>query len=200
MDHSHVQPGEQAFAQLFLRLEVAVVWGRIVAWVDAQSGVALRQEFYDEDGEKLRLLRFDDVREEDGRLVPHRWTLTPLDKEGHETRIELLEIDFEVTSTGKTETHLVESLLGKLTPAQIDRARTKLAALNIHPREALANATALARAEARYVELTGAAREDLGEAIATFRAALEAEDQELISAMHGRLLELTGSEMDDDER
>ena len=74
---------------------VAVVWGRIVAWIDIKSGVSLRQEFFDEDGEKLRLLRFDDVREVQGRQVPHRWTLKPLDKEGHETRIELLEVGFD---------------------------------------------------------------------------------------------------------
>lgn len=74
---------------------VAVVWGRIVAWIDADRGVALRQEFYDEDDQKLRLLVFDDMREQDGRLVPHRWTLTPLDKEGHETLIEVEEIRFD---------------------------------------------------------------------------------------------------------
>ena len=39
--------------------------------------------------------RFDDVREVQGRQVPHRWTLKPLDKEGHETRIELLEVGFD---------------------------------------------------------------------------------------------------------
>ena len=74
---------------------VAIVWGRIVAWIDRESGVALRQEFYDEDGQKLRLMVFDDIREQDGRQVPHRWTLTPLDKEGHETLIEVMEIRFD---------------------------------------------------------------------------------------------------------
>lgn len=74
---------------------VAVVWGRIVAWIDPDRGVARRQEFYDEDEQKLRLLVFDDMREQDGRLVPHRWTLTPLDKEGHETVIEVEEIRFD---------------------------------------------------------------------------------------------------------
>ena len=35
--------------------------------------------------EKIRVLRFSDVRAVDNRNVPHRWTLTPLDKPGHET-------------------------------------------------------------------------------------------------------------------
>jgi len=103
-DYSHrllgVDPdegqGRGAYVLEYLPHEsVAVVWGRIVAWIDIESGFALRQEFYDEDGEKLRLLRFEDVREVEGRRVPHRWTLTPLDKEGHETRIEMLEIAFD---------------------------------------------------------------------------------------------------------
>jgi outer membrane lipoprotein-sorting protein len=62
-----------------------VVWGRIVAWVDAELWAPLFQEFYDEDGEKIRVLRFSDVRAVDNRNVPHRWALTPLDKPGHET-------------------------------------------------------------------------------------------------------------------
>ncbi len=106
----------------------------------------------------------------------------------------LLEIDFEVVSTGRTETHLLESTSGKLSPEALALARKKLASLKVHPREDLPNATILARADAAYVELTGVARDDLGEAIATFRAALETEDAELIGAMRDRLIQLLGSE------
>jgi len=73
-----------------------VVWGRIVAWLDVERGAALRQEFFDEGGEKLRVMRFDDVRQVDGRWVPHRWTLVPLDKPDHGTVIELETIHFDV--------------------------------------------------------------------------------------------------------
>jgi outer membrane lipoprotein-sorting protein len=89
-------PSGRAFVLEYVPHEDApVVWGRIVAWIDAERWAPLRQEYYDEEGEKLRVLRFDDLREVDGRLFPHRWVLTPLDKEGHETRIEVREIRFD---------------------------------------------------------------------------------------------------------
>ena len=78
------------------REEAAVVWGRIVAWIDIESHAPLRQEFFDEDGEKLRVLVFSDHREIDGRSVPHHWSLTPLEKPGHSTVIEVEEIRFDV--------------------------------------------------------------------------------------------------------
>ena len=75
--------------------DAPVVWGRIVAWIEAEHATPLRQEFYDEDGEKLRRMDFGDVRETGGRHVPHLWRMTPLEKEGHETRIRIQEIRFD---------------------------------------------------------------------------------------------------------
>lgn len=78
--------------------DAPVVWGRIVSWIGAEGYAPLRQEFYDEDGERLRVMEFSDHRVVDGRHLPHRWSLTPLDKPGHSTRIELIDprFDFEI--------------------------------------------------------------------------------------------------------
>jgi molecular chaperone HscC len=69
--------------------------------------------------------------------------------------------------------------------------------LKFHPREALPNVTALTRAEALYVELTGPERSALGSSISHFRAALESQDSALIvtlrEALLSRLLELQQS-------
>jgi len=75
--------------------DAPVVWGRIVTWIDAERWAPLRQAFFDEDDVKLRVMEFGDLREVDGRLVPHLWVMTPLDKEGHETRIRIHEIEFD---------------------------------------------------------------------------------------------------------
>lgn len=75
--------------------DAPVVWGKIVTWVDAERWSPLRQEFYDEDGVKLRRMDFGDIREVDDRFVPHLWVMTPLDKPGHATRIRIAEIDFD---------------------------------------------------------------------------------------------------------
>lgn len=85
--------------------DAPVVWGRILAWIDAELSTPLFQEFYDEEGEKIREMQFEDVREVDGRYLPHRWTLTPLDKPGHQTVMEVqkmvydLEIEASVFTT-----------------------------------------------------------------------------------------------------
>jgi molecular chaperone HscC len=109
----------------------------------------------------------------------------------------LLEVDMTVLSTGRRETLVVEQTPGRLTPKQIAESRAALERLKFHPREALPNTTALARADALYVELIGQAREALGHAIAQFRAALDTQDTQTIEEMRGRMLaivdQLTGA-------
>ncbi len=78
-----------------------VVWGSIVAWLDIESGAPLRQDFFDEEGERLRVMRFGDFRQIEDRFVPHHWEMTPLDKPGHKTtiKIEKIEFDLEIQSS-----------------------------------------------------------------------------------------------------
>ncbi len=73
-----------------------VVWGSIVAWLDIESGAPLRQDFFDEEGERLRVMRFGDFRQIEDRFVPHHWEMTPLDKPGHKTTIEIEKIEFDL--------------------------------------------------------------------------------------------------------
>ena len=72
-----------------------VVWGRIEVWVAKEGGVPLRKDYYDGAGARVRSLRFHDVREVDGRLVPHRWLLKSQAEPARETRIELESIVFD---------------------------------------------------------------------------------------------------------
>jgi hypothetical protein len=74
--------------------EAPVVWGRIVTWIDVARTAPLRQEFFDEDGEKIRVLSFSKFAT-NGRPYPHRWSMIPLDKEGHETAFEVDVIRFD---------------------------------------------------------------------------------------------------------
>lgn len=76
--------------------DAAVVWSSIVAWLDVETGAPLRQDFFDEDGERLRVMRFSDFRQLGERYVPHVWTMTPLDKPGHTTTIEVVQIEFDL--------------------------------------------------------------------------------------------------------
>jgi outer membrane lipoprotein-sorting protein len=75
--------------------DAAVVWGKIITWIEVEHGTPLRQDFYDESGTKLRAMVFGAIEEIDGRHYPREWTMTPLDKEGHQTHIRVDEIEFE---------------------------------------------------------------------------------------------------------
>ena len=99
----------------------------------------------------------------------------------------LLEVESTVLSTREVKVLVLENTPGRLSPEEIRKARKKMQALKFHPRDSLPNATALARAEALYVELTGMKREELGNCIANFRAALDSQDPELIDACRNGL-------------
>jgi len=75
--------------------DAAVVWGSIVGWLDVETGAPLRQDFFDEDGERMRVMRFSDFKTIGKRHVPHLWSMTPLDKPGHSTSIEVTEIRYD---------------------------------------------------------------------------------------------------------
>jgi molecular chaperone HscC len=62
--------------------------------------------------------------------------------------------------------------------------------LKFHPREALPNVTALARADALHVELTGERRQMLAQVAQYFRAALETQDPSKIEPARQSLLDL----------
>jgi hypothetical protein len=74
-----------------------VAWGRIVGWIAVQHFTPLRRDFYDEHGVKVRSMRFAEIREEDGRRVPHLWIVESLGEKGHESRLRLDRIDFDAS-------------------------------------------------------------------------------------------------------
>ena len=105
----------------------------------------------------------------------------------------ILEVDLTVEKTGKTETLVIEGAPGRLTDKQIKEARAAMSRLKFHPRDALPNATLLARADALYVELTGGARDELGDAMAQFRLALDSQDDRMIGGARDRLARTVNS-------
>ncbi len=102
----------------------------------------------------------------------------------------VLEVDVTVLSTGQRRELVLEQSPGRLSAGELERARVAMDKLKFHPRDALPNTTALARAEALFVELTGPSRQILGQAIATFKGVLELQDVELIQASRGEVLRL----------
>jgi outer membrane lipoprotein-sorting protein len=74
--------------------EAAVVWGRIVYSVRRADNMPLRQEFFSERGELVRVLSYSDVRMVGGRRMPARWEMRPTAKPGNVTTVVLKEAVF----------------------------------------------------------------------------------------------------------
>jgi len=100
----------------------------------------------------------------------------------------VLDVDATIVSTKKTATFTIESTPGRLSERAIEEARARLKHLKFHPREALPNVTALARADALFVELTGDARNYLAAHIEALLLALERQDSAQIQDTRAALL------------
>jgi molecular chaperone HscC len=105
----------------------------------------------------------------------------------------ILEVDVMAVSTKKRESVVIEGAPGRLTRAQVEKARAEMQRLKLHPRDKLPNTTALARADALFVELVGHEREVLGHGIAALRAAIDTQDEQFIGEARERLNGLVSS-------
>lgn len=65
--------------------EAAIVWGKIILCVDKKDFVEVHSRFYDEEGELINIMNASDVRMMNGRLIPTRLEMIPVDKSGHKT-------------------------------------------------------------------------------------------------------------------
>lgn len=66
--------------------EAAVVWGRVLYWV-RRDFIPVKQEYYSDRGELVRVMSFGDVRSMGGRTIPTRWEMKPIGKPGNSTTI-----------------------------------------------------------------------------------------------------------------
>lgn len=73
----------------------AVVWGRIVYWVRRRDTMPLKQEFFSERGERVRVLSFSEIRSVGGRVMPTRWEMKPDAKPGNSTTVVLKDAVFD---------------------------------------------------------------------------------------------------------
>jgi hypothetical protein len=79
--------------------DAPVVWGRVELWIERER-LAPRLFIYFEETEggqfaRVRTLVFDDIREVQGRPLPHLWEMIPEDKPGHRTVVRLDEALFD---------------------------------------------------------------------------------------------------------
>ena len=78
------------------RPEAPVVWGRVEMEIDQDTLAPISARYFDEAGELVRTMTFDQVKQIDERFVPMRLTLQPEDKPSESTVITYQEIAFGV--------------------------------------------------------------------------------------------------------
>ncbi len=76
--------------------EAAVVWGKILLEVRQADLMPVWQRYYDEEGKLVRTLTFSDYRQMDGRLIPARMEMRPVDKPEEYTVVTYRELAFDV--------------------------------------------------------------------------------------------------------
>lgn len=75
--------------------DAAVVWGKIVNKIRVADRLPQQDEFYDERGQLIRVMRFENIRAIGGRVIPTRWSVQPLAKPGNRTTFTILKERFD---------------------------------------------------------------------------------------------------------
>ncbi len=101
-DYTHALLGEATIEGLVCykiemkpKPDAPVVWDRVVVWISKDDYLQLRSEFYDEFGELVNILVGSDVKVFDGRKIPSRLEMIPVEKKGHKTVMEYKKLTFK---------------------------------------------------------------------------------------------------------
>jgi hypothetical protein len=103
VDYTHAVVGEELVGgrscwkiELTPRPDAAVVWGRVLLWIDASDYMQMRGEYYDEDGFLVNTVLGKEPAVLGGRLLPSVLEVIPAEKEGHKTVMTTLSLDFDL--------------------------------------------------------------------------------------------------------
>lgn len=84
--------------------DAAVVWGKLIYYIRRSDRLPLQLEFYDERGEKVKIMRYTDIRPIGGRVIPTRWEMQPIAKPQNRTVFIIREMAFDAPTDPQTFT------------------------------------------------------------------------------------------------
>jgi len=99
-DHKHlgmkIISGKKCYKiEMIPKPSAAIVWEKVIVWIDAEEFLQLKAEFYDEDGELINIMNSGDIKELGGRKVTLKIEMIPVDKQGYSTVIIYHDILFD---------------------------------------------------------------------------------------------------------
>lgn len=81
---------------LIAKENTVTVWGAMQITIDKASLLPITQTYFDEDGSRMREMRFSEVKTFDDVTLPTVMELVPLNKEGNKTRVVYDFMEFDV--------------------------------------------------------------------------------------------------------
>lgn len=91
-DYDHTLIGEEEIIsrrchkiQMIPKPGAAIVWGKVILWVDKKDFIFLKAEYYDEENVLVSTMTASEVKMLGGRLLPSRMEMIPEDKKGNKT-------------------------------------------------------------------------------------------------------------------
>lgn len=102
VDYDHTLIGMEEIAgndcykiEMIPKATAAIIWEKVVVWIDTNDFLQFKAEFYDEDGELVNVMTSGNVVVMGNRKVTSRIEMVPLDKEGNSTVILYNDIVFD---------------------------------------------------------------------------------------------------------
>ncbi len=83
------------YVELIPKADTPIVWGKIIITARRSDYIPVREEFYDEDGTKMRIMELKEIRPMGGKVVPTVIELIPLNKKDRKTIIRYIEAEFD---------------------------------------------------------------------------------------------------------
>ena len=77
--------------------DAAIVWGKVLYRIDLTKKIPTAVDYYDEDGDLVRTMTFDQVENISGRWVPMRMVIQPIDKPDEKTELLYESLTFDAT-------------------------------------------------------------------------------------------------------
>ena len=84
------------YIELVPHTDSPIVWGKLIFTVRKSDYMPLKEEFYDEKGQLMRIMEFTDVKDFGGKRIPAVMEMVNLAKEDHKTIIRYNHAEFDI--------------------------------------------------------------------------------------------------------
>lgn len=73
----------------------AVVWGKVIVWIDKTEYMQMKVAFYDEDGYLVNTMYGKNIKKLGGKMLPSVLEVVPADEPGNKTVVEYIDLQFD---------------------------------------------------------------------------------------------------------